>query len=287
MLEPLKYNGAMNRLSRQERTKIIAALVEGNSVRATCRMTGAAKGTVLRLLEEIGQACAAYQDRTLRGLTTRRIQCDEVWAFCYAKEKHVPDRHKGEFGYGDVWTWVALDADSKLVPCWYVGRRDAEDASRFIADLSERLKHRVQLTTDGHAAYLDAVEGAFGYNVDYAMLVKLYGSPTKEEQRRYSPAKCLGTEVAVVEGKPDPARISTSYVERQNLTMRMHMRRFTRLTNAFSKKVENLVCALALHFMYYNFCKVHKTVKMTPAMAAGVADHAWALDEVVALLESN
>jgi IS1 family transposase len=277
----------MNRLSRAERTKIIAALVEGNSVRATCRMTGAAKGTVLRLLREIGQACAAYQDRTLRGLTSRRIQCDEVWAFCYAKEKNVPRQHKGEWGYGDVWTWVALDADSKLVPCWYVGRRDAADASQFIANLAERLKHKVQLTTDGHRAYLDAVEGAFGYNVDYAMLVKLYGTPTQEEQRRYSPAKCIGAEVAVIEGDPDLTKISTSYVERQNLTMRMHMRRFTRLTNAFSKKVENLVHALALHFMYYNFCRVHKTVKMTPAMAAGVADHVWSLDEVVALLESN
>jgi len=277
----------MNRLSRTERTKIIAALVEGNSVRATCRMTGAAKGTVLRLLREIGQACAAYQDRTLRGLTSRRIQCDEVWAFCYAKEKNVPRQHKGEWGYGDVWTWVALDADSKLVPCWYVGRQDAADASQFIANLAERLKHKVQLTTDGHRAYLDAVEGAFGYNVDYAMLVKLYGTPTQEEQRRYSPAKCIGAEVAVIEGDPDLTKISTSYVERQNLTMRMHMRRFTRLTNAFSKKVENLVHALALHFMYYNFCRVHKTVKMTPAMAAGVADHVWSLDEVVALLESN
>ncbi len=276
----------MNRLGRTERTRIIAALVEGNSVRATGRMTGAAKGTILRLLRDMGLACAQYQDKTLRGLTCRRIQCDEVWAFCYAKERNVPTDKKGEFGYGDVWTWVALDADTKLVPCWYLGRRDAEDANVFISKLSERLAHRVQLTTDGHAAYLDAVEGAFGYNVDYAMLIKLYGAePAKEA--RYSPAVCIGANAKVIEGKPDPNLISTSFVERQNLTMRMQMRRFTRLTNAFSKKVENLACALALHFMHYNFCRVHKTVKMTPAMAAGVADHAWSVDELVGLLESN
>jgi IS1 family transposase len=273
----------MNRLSRIERTKIIAALVEGNSVRATCRMTGAAKGTVLRLLRDIGFACAEYQDKTLRGLTCRRIQCDEVWAFCYAKERNVPDQHKGEFGYGDVWTWVALDADSKLVPSWYLGRRDAEDASVFVANLAERLTHRIQLTTDGHAAYLDAVEGAFKYDIDYAMLIKLYGTePAKET--RYSPAVCIGANAKVIEGKPDPNLISTSYVERQNLTMRMQMRRFTRLTNAFSKKAENLACALSLHFMHYNFCRIHQTLRMTPAMAAGVADHIWSIDELVALL---
>ena len=250
-------------------------------------MTGVAKGTVLKLLCGLGMACAEYQDKALRDLVCRRIQCDEVWAYCYAKEKNVPDRHKGEFGYGDIWTWVALDADSKLVVCWYLGRRDAEDASRFIANLAERLRHKVQLTTDGHRAYLDAVEGAFKFNVDYAMLVKLYGAPTQEEQRRYSPAKCIGTHVAVIEGDPDMEKVSTSYVERQNLTMRMSMRRFTRLTNAFSKKAENLACALALHFMHYNFCRVHKTVKMTPAMAAGVADHVWTVGEIVGLLESN
>lgn len=277
----------MNRLSQKQRIEVIAALVEGNSVRATCRLTGVAMNTVLKLLRDAGMAFAKYQEENLRGLTCRRIQCDEVWAFCYAKEKNVPDQHKGKWGYGDVWTWVALDADSKLVPCWYLGRRDAADASVFIANLSERLKHRIQLTTDGHAAYLDAVEGAFGYNVDYAMLIKLYGSVTKEEARRYSPATCTGTETKIIEGNPDPAKISTSYAERQNLTMRMHMRRFTRLTNAFSKKVENLEHALALYFMYYNFSRVHQTLKTTPAMAAGVADHVWSLDEVVALLESK
>ncbi len=275
----------MNSLSRTRQAQVIAALVEGNSVRATCRMTGVAKGTVLRLLEQIGLACAEYQDKTLRKLTCRRIQCDEVWTFCYAKERNVPAAKKGEFGYGDVWTWVALDADTKLVPCWSLGRRDAADANAFIANLSERLAHRIQLTTDGHSVYLDAVEGAFGYNVDYAMLIKLYGAePTKEV--RYSPAVCIGATAKVIEGNPHPDKISTSYVERQNLTMRMQMRRFTRLTNAFSKKVENLACMLSLHYMHYNFCRVHQTVKMTPAMAAGVADHVWSVDEVLALLGS-
>jgi IS1 family transposase len=287
MLDRSSIVGGVNRLSFEERTRVVSALVEGNSVRAACRMTGAAKGTILRLLGQIGQVCAEYQDKILRKLTCRRIQCDEIWTFCYAKEKNVPDQYKGEFGYGDVWTWVALDADSKLIVCWYLGRRDADDANRFIASLAERLAHKIKLTTDGHKAYLDAVEGAFGGNVDYAQLVKLYGAPTKEEQRRYSPAQCIGAEVAVIEGNPDPQQISTSYVERQNLTMRMHMRRFTRLTNGFSKKAENLEHALALHFMYYNFCRVHKTVKMTPAMAAGVEDHAGTVGEIVGLLEPN
>ena len=272
----------MNTLNRKQQAQVIAALVEGKSVRATCRMTSVAKGTALRLLREIGTACAAYQDTALRGLPCRRIQCDEVWA-SHAQEKNVPDQHKGEWGFGDVWTWVALDADTKLVPCWYLGRRDAADASVFIANLADRLKHRIQLTTDGHAAYLDAVEGTFGYNVDYAMLIKMYGAEPEKEVR-YSPAMCIGASAKVVEGNPDPALISTSFVERQNLTMRMQMRRFTRLTNAFSKKVENLGYALALHFMHYNFCRVHKTVKMTPAMAAGVADHVWSVGEIVALL---
>ncbi len=275
--------GHVNRLSAQQRTRIIAALVEGTSVRATSRMTGAAKGTVLKLLAEIGQACATYQDQHLRGLACRRVQCDEVWAFCYAKEANVPTEHRGEWGFGDVWTWVALDADSKLVPCWSLGRRDAGEAHRFIGKLARCLAHRIQLTTDGFRPYLEAVEGAFGANVDYAMLVKLYGAePTNEG--RYSPPVCIGARATAIQGDPDFGHISTSYAERQNLTMRMQMRRFTRLTNAFSKKVENLEHALALHFLHYNFCRVHQTHKMTPAMAMGLADHPWTLAEVVALL---
>src|SRR5437773_4939885 len=247
-------------------------------------MTGAAKGTVLHLLEQIGGVCAAYQDVTLRNLYCQRVQCDEVWAFCYAKAKNVPKEKHGQFGYGDVWTWVALDADSKLAVCWHLGLREAEDAQALMNDLASRLNHRIQLTTDGHRAYLDAVEDAFGNNIDYAMLVKLYSSTTQEEQRRYSPAKCIGTNLEIMEGFPNKKHISTSHVERQNLTMRMGMRRLTRLTNAFSKKVENLEYALALHFMHYNFCRVHKTLSMTPAMAAGLADHPWSVGEIIALL---
>ena len=246
-------------------------------------MTGVAKGTVLKLLADIGIVVARYQDEHLRGLTCRRIQCDEVWAFCHAKEKNVPENLRGQFGFGDVWTWVALDADSKLVPSWRVGLRDAEDATAFIKDLAGRIAMRTQLTTDGYHVYLVAVEEGFGASVDYAMLVKLYGAGPADEGR-YSPAKCIGTQTAVIAGKPDPDHISTSFVERQNLTMRMQMRRFTRLTNAFSKKVENLGYALALHFMHYNYCRVHQTHKMTPAMAAGLTDHVWKIEEIVALL---
>jgi IS1 family transposase len=276
----------MNRLSIEMRVQVVAALVEGNSIRATCRMTGVAKNTVVKLLVELGEACQRYQDEHLRNLPCRRIQCDEIWSFCHAKEKNVPDEHKGEFGYGDVWTWTALDADTKLVPSWAIGGRGADAANEFLRDLADRLAHRVQLTTDGHKVYLNAVENVFGIDIDYAMLVKLYGPGPKEESR-YSPAKCIGAEKQVIQGRPDPAHISTSYVERQNLTMRMSMRRFTRLTNAFSKKIENLAHAVALHFMHYNFCRVHKTLGTTPAVAAGVADHEWTVGEIVNLLESN
>lgn len=277
---------SMNRLSTQQRTRIVAALVEGNSIRATCRMTGAAKNTVAKLLVDLGGACSAYQDQTMRNLPCKRLQCDEVWSFCYAKEKNVVPEHQGVFGYGDVWTWTAIDADTKLVPCWHVGRRSARDAAAFMGDLAGRLAHRVQLTTDGHKPYLEAVEGAFGADIDYAMLIKMYG-PDPSEEKRYSPPQITATEARRITGEPDPFHISTSYAERNNLTMRMGMRRFTRLTNAFSKKIENLAHAVSLHFMYYNFARVHQTLKQTPAMAAGIADHVWTIEEIVGLLDSN
>jgi len=277
----------MNNLPIERQTAVISALVEGNSIRATVRMTSVAKDTVIKLLAKIGQACAEYQDKTLRNLPCKRIQCDEIWSFCYAKEKNVPADLRGKFGYGDVWTWTALCADTKIVPCWRVGGRDAWNAQNFMHNLASRLANRVQLTTDGHRAYLTAVEVAFGTQIDYAMLVKLYGNEPQGPETRYSPAQCIGAIATPVVGNPDRRHISTSYVERQNLSMRMHMRRFTRLTNAFSKKVENHEHALALYFMFYNFCRVHQTLRVTPAMEAGVADHVWELREVVELIRSD
>jgi len=234
---------------------------------------------------DVGRACSEYQDKVLRNLKKcKRLQCDEIWSFCYAKQKNVPEAKKGQFGYGDVWTWTAICADTKLVPSWLVGNRDAETAEMFIDDLASRLAHKVQLTTDGHKAYLEAVEGAFGADIDYAMLIKLYGESTEQKlQKRYSPAKYTGSKVEVIAGNPERKHISTSYAERQNLTMRMGMRRFTRLTNAFSKKVENLAHAVSLHFMYYNYVRIHKTLRVSPAMEAGVSDHLWSLEEIAAL----
>jgi IS1 family transposase len=277
----------MNNLPIERQIAVITALVEGNSIRATVRMTGVAKDTVTKLLARIGQACADYQDKALRNLTCKRVQCDEIWSFCYAKDKNVPADKRGQFGYGDVWTWTAICADTKLIPCWRVGRRNAWDAQHFMYDLAARLANRVQLTTDGHRVYLDAVDLAFGNNIDYAMLVKLYGVDKREKEARYSPAQCLGAIPTVINGRPDRKHISTSYAERQNLTMRMSMRRFTRLTNAFSKKVENHAHALALYFMYYNFCRIHQSLRVTPAMAAGVSDHVWEMSEIVGLLSKN
>jgi IS1 family transposase len=277
----------MNTLPIERQAAVISALVEGNSIRATVRMTGVAKDTVIKLLAKVGQACAEYQDKTLRNLSCKRIQCDEIWSFCYAKEKNVPAEKRGQFGYGDVWTWTALCADTKLVPCWRVGGRSAYHAQRFMYDLASRLASRVQLTTDGHRVYLDAVDLAFGTEIDYAMLVKLYGNEPQGKETRYSPAQCIGAIATPIIGKPDKRHISTSYVERQNLTMRMSMRRFTRLTNGFSKKVENHQHALALYFMYYNFCRIHQSLRVTPAMAAGVSDHAWEITEIVGLLSCH
>jgi|SRR5579864_2181873 len=277
----------MNRLSRQQRRTVVSALVEGNSIRATCRMTGVAKNTVVKLLVDLGTACSVYMDTTMRDLPCKRLEVDEIWAFCYAKERNVPAEKRDQFGYGDVWTWVAIDADTKLVPSYRVGERDLQEATLFMADLAGRLANRVQLTTDGHRPYLQAVRSAFGNEVDYAQLVKYYGIDPQGD-RRYSPAVCTGASPEPISGKPDAALISTSYVERQNLTMRMSMRRFTRLTNAFSKKVENLAAAVSLHFAHYNLCRPHSSLGkgITPAMAAGVTDHVWTLPELIGLLEA-
>lgn len=285
----------MNRLSTERRAAIVAALAEGASISATARQTGASKVTVLKLLAEIGPVCLDYQRKTLVNLPCKKIQADETWAFVGCKEKRVRPEDRGT-GRGDCWTWTAICADTKLVPCWHVGGRDAGAARLFLEDLASRLASRVQLTTDGHRAYLSAVEGAFGWNgVDYAMLVKIYGAePDIFGPRRYSPPDIIGIEKYAIMGNPLEDDISTSYAERQNLTMRMNIRRLTRLTNGFSKKLENHIHAMALYFQYYNFCRKHETltkakrgVHTTPAMAAGVADHVWRVEEVVALLEDR
>jgi IS1 family transposase len=277
----------MNRLNKEKQVQIISALVEGNSLRATARMCDVAFNTVLKLMPEIGQACEDYQRRVLVNLPCKRLQCDEIWSFCYAKGKNVPDELRGKHGFGDVWTWVAIDADTKLVPCWRIGDRNAWHGQHFMHDLASRLKNRVQLTTDGHRVYLEAVDLAFGNDIDYAMLVKLYSSDRGKGEVRYSPAECIGCRETKLIGNPDPKHVSTSYAERQNLTMRMKMRRFTRLTNAFSKKLDNHRWAVALHFMHYNFCRIHQTLRVTPAMEAGVTDHVWGIQESLALLNSS
>lgn len=273
----------MNVLDPKRRAAIVACLVEGNSIRATCRMTGAAKGTVLKLLADLGEACLAYHGDHVRGVKSRRVQCDEIWSFVFSKEKNTSEEDRGK-GRGSIWTWTALDADTKLIVSYHVGTRDAGCAYEFMQDLASRLASRVQLTTDGHKAYVNAVADAFpNGGIDYAMLVKLYGEGPRDESR-YSPAKCIGAQLVPVIGEPAMEHVSTSFVERANLTMRMGMRRMTRLTNAFSKKALNLEYAVALHFMHYNFCRVHQTLRVTPAMAAGLTDHVWELADLIALL---
>jgi len=278
----------MNKLSLERKTQVIKALCEGNSIRSTARITGTAINTVVKLLREVGTACLDYQDKAMRNLSCKKLQCDEIWSFGYAKAKNVPEEHNGEFGYGDVWTFTAIDADTKLVPAWFVGLRNVDCACEFVNNLKARLANRVQLTTDGHGMYLEAIEYNFGGDIDYGMLIKLYGTEP-EGRRRYSPATCLSATKHIMQGKPDYEAISTSYVERQNLTMRMSMRRFTRLTNAFSKKLENHEYALALYFMHYNFARSHKTLSnpypKTPAMAAGLTNHIWTIEEIVKLTE--
>jgi IS1 family transposase len=278
---------SMNKLDNETRYRVVAALVEGVSIRATVRMTGVAKNTIVKLLVDLGAACSEYQDRTLRNLSSRRIQVDECWAFCYCKQKNVtPEITERQTVAGDVWTWAAIDADTKLIPSWIVGPRDGTTARIFVNDLASRLADRIQLTSDGLNAYLNAVERASHGDIDYAMLVKIHGD-NSEGQKRYSPAKCIGCERKSIVGYLDPAHVSTSYIERANLTMRMGMRRFTRPTNAFSKKVENHTAAIALHMMHYNFVRIHQTLKVTPAMAAGVTTKLWEIADIVTLLDQE
>lgn len=274
----------MNRLTTEQQTRVVAALVEGNSIRSTSRMTSVARNTITTLLLDLAEACAGYHSRYVRNLKVRRLQCDEIWNFVGAKAKNATPEQKAE-GWGDTWTWTAIDADTKLCVSYLVGGRDAGWATEFMQDCADRITNRVQITTDGHRAYLEAVENAFGADIDYAQLQKIYGAPT-ENETRYSPARCIGCDMKVVSGNPDPKHVSTSFVERQNLSMRMSIRRFTRLTNAFSKKVENHAAAVALWFMYYNFCRVHQTLRVTPAMEAGISTHVWTIEELVSLISN-
>jgi IS1 family transposase len=276
----------MNKLGHEARSRILHLLCEGSSIRAVTRLTGASKKAVSKLLVDAGQAAAWYQDRVFVNLTCKRIQVDEIWAFVHCKQKNVSTAKAAPIGAGDVWTWTAIDADTKLIPSWFVGGRDSDAAIIFMDDLASRLANRVQLTSDGHKAYLEAVEGAFGADIDYAMLVKLYGAPSESAKGRYSPAECIGAHKEPIEGNPDPKHISTSYAERSNLNVRMHTRRFTRLTNAFSKKVENHAHSVAVFAMYYNFVRIHKTLRTTPAMAAKVTERLWEIGDIVDVLEA-
>ena len=276
----------MNKMTREDRARILHLICEGSSIRAITRLTGASKNTVIKLVINAGKATSWYQDRVFRNLTCKHVQVDEIWNFVYAKQKNVPIAKTAPADAGDVWTWTAIDADTKLMPSWFVGGRDSDSAIIFMDDLRSRLASRVQLTSDGHRSYLEAVEGAFGGDVDYAQLVKLYGSTSESGKGRYSPAECIGARKQRIEGNPDPKHVSTSFSERSNLTLRMQCRRFTRLTNAFSKKVENHTHAVALHMMYYNFVRIHQTLRTTPSMAAGVTKRLWEMTDIVDVLET-
>ncbi len=281
-----QYN-LMNKLTHAKRVQILAMLCEGSSMRSISRIVDVSINTVSKILVEAGEACLILHDETVHNVKASRVQCDEIWSFCYAKDKNVPAAKDAPEGAGDVWTWTAIDADTKLIVSYFVGDRSGQSAIALMDDLRSRLSNRVQLTTDGHKAYLEAVEGAFGADVDYAQLVKMYGNVGggKSAEVRYSPAECTGIKKVRVEGNPDIKHVSTSYVERQNLTMRMSMRRFTRLTNAFSKKLDNHIHALALYFVFYNFTRIHKTLRVSPAMAAGITDRLWSLDDVIAKID--
>lgn len=276
----------MNKLSTAQRAQALQMMAEGISLRAITRLTGISRTTLLKLLADAGQAFSEYQDRALMNLNCKRVQVDEVWAFCYAKQKNVPTAKRAPEGAGDIWTWVGLDADSKLAVSWFVGGRDGQAAIAFMDDIAKRLANRVQLTSDGHKAYLEAVEGAFGGNIDYAILHKVYGAAPESAKGRYSPAECVGTQKHRIEGDPDPKHVSTSFVERQNLSIRMGNRRMTRLTNAFSKKAVNHAHMMSVYFMHYNFVRIHQTLKVTPAMAAGVTSKLWEMSDLVAILET-
>lgn len=275
----------MNQLSIGKRAQIVSCLIEGNSVRATCRLTGVCKDTVLKLLCDLGPACSKFHDRIARNLPCTRLEVDELWCFCYAKDRNIPDEMIGQRGVGSIWTWVSMDTDSKFVTNWLVGKRDADDAMRFMADLASRLSHRVQITSDGHKPYVEAVESAFGSEVDFALLVKMYGNDNPNSGKKRS--VCIGSQTQIVSGRPQQKLISTSLVERQNLSVRMANRRFTRKTNAFSKKLVNLQHSVALHYVWYNFCRIHQTLRVTPAMQLGLSNHVWTLEELVALVKTS